>query len=209
MEYANLNWLNGKFRGHDIDPSELVFQPDNPQESRGGPFVWDDLLKLEAPKKDDFMDGLSDIEGSFFGEKRDSGIEPYEELVIIQQAGQLVACTPSVQVPLTAPQTLPTGSQDRKDIPMARGLMDYFPAALAEVARLSMEGNRKHNPGTELHWSRDKSTDHADCIMRHLVERGEVDTDGFLHDVKVAWRALAQLQVELEKRGAPKARGAK
>lgn len=92
---------------------------------------------------------------------------------------------------------------------MARGLLDYFPAALAEVARLSMEGNRKHNPGAELHWSRDKSADHADCIMRHLTERGTEDTDGFLHDVKVAWRALAQLQVALEERGAPKARGAR
>lgn len=67
----------------------------------------------------------------------------------------------------TASTALPVDSQARKDTPMVRGLLDYFPAALAEVARLSMEGNRKHNPGAELHWSRDKSTDHADCIMRH------------------------------------------
>jgi hypothetical protein len=51
--------------------------------------------------------------------------------------------------------------------------------------------------------------DHADCILRHLTERGTLDTDGILHDVKVAWRALALLQEELEKRGAPMSRASK
>jgi hypothetical protein len=105
--------------------------------------------------------------------------------------------------------TLTTDSAERKGIPLARGLLDYFPAALAEVARLSQAGNDKHNPGEELHHARGKSMDHADCILRHLVERGVVDTDGFLHDVKVAWRALANLQEALEARGAPIARGAR
>jgi hypothetical protein len=31
-----------------------------------------------------------------------------------------------------------------------------------------------------------------------MVDRGTVDTDGVLHDAKVAWRALAQLQLALE-----------
>lgn len=96
--------------------------------------------------------------------------------------------------------SLPTDSAARKDIPLARGCLDYFPDALAEVARLSQAGNDKHNPGQPLHWSREKSSDHADCIMRHLAERGKVDDDGFLHDVKVAWRALANLQLALEAR---------
>lgn len=91
---------------------------------------------------------------------------------------------------------------------MATGVLDYFPAALAAVAELSRIGNDKHNPGQPLHWARDKSGDHADCIMRHLAERGGVDTDGMSHTVKVAWRALALLQEELEAQGAPKARGA-
>jgi hypothetical protein len=105
--------------------------------------------------------------------------------------------------------TLPTDSKARKAVPLARGCLDYFPAALAEVARLSQAGNDKHNPGEELHHSRGKSSDHADCIIRHLAERGILDTDGFLHDVKVAWRALANLQEALEARGAPLARGAR
>ena len=99
--------------------------------------------------------------------------------------------------------TLPTDSKARKNAPMARGLLDYFPDALAAVARLSQKGNDKHNPGEPLHWSREKSNDHADCIVRHLAERGTVDAeDGELHDVKVAWRALAMLQLALEAQGA-------
>ncbi len=105
--------------------------------------------------------------------------------------------------------TLPTDSKDRKNIPIVRGLLDYFPAACSEVARLSMEANDKHNPGEEMHHGRGKSADHADCIGRHLIDRGNYDDDGFLHEVKVAWRALALLQEALEAQGAPLARGAR
>jgi hypothetical protein len=106
---------------------------------------------------------------------------------------------------------LPTDSAARKAIPIVRGCFDYFPAALAAVARLSQAGNDKHNPGQELHHARGKSSDHADCIVRHLMDRGTVDPeDGIRHSVKVAWRALALLQEELEREeGAPLARGAR
>lgn len=61
-----------------------------------------------------------------------------------------------------------------------------------------------------MHHARGKSNDHADCVVRHLLDRGTVDTDGVRHSVKVAWRALALLQEELERdEGAPLARGAK
>lgn len=93
---------------------------------------------------------------------------------------------------------LPTDPQERKDIPMATGLLDYFPDALAEVAHVSKVGNDQHNPGQPLHWAKHKSTDQADCIMRHLVERGTSDMDGQRHSAKVAWRALALLQMEIE-----------
>lgn len=95
---------------------------------------------------------------------------------------------------------LTTDKQRRKEIPIARGVFDYFPNALAEVARVSFVGNQQHNPGEPLHWERNKSTDHADCIARHLIERGTVDDDGLLHAAKLAWRALALLQIELEER---------
>jgi hypothetical protein len=97
---------------------------------------------------------------------------------------------------------LPTDSAQRKALPLARGCLDYFPAALAAVAALSKAGNDKHNPGQPLHHSRGKSGDHADCIVRHLIDRGTVDPeDGIRHSVKVAWRALALLQEELEAAG--------
>lgn len=94
---------------------------------------------------------------------------------------------------------MPTDATRRKAVPMARGLLDYFPDALTEVAHVSFIGNQQHNPGKELHWDKEKSTDHADCIMRHLVERGTWDTDGTRHSTKIAWRALALLQIEIEK----------
>lgn len=93
---------------------------------------------------------------------------------------------------------LPDDSAARKNMPMAAGLLDYFPDALAYVAYVSKVGNDKHNPGQELHWSRGKSTDHADCIVRHLVDRGKLDGAGVRHSGALAWRALALLQEELE-----------
>jgi hypothetical protein len=99
---------------------------------------------------------------------------------------------------LNLPGILTTDSQARKESPIARGLLGYFPRACAAVANTSWVGNEKHNPGEEMHWARGKSTDHADCIVRHLIERGGIDTDGLRHSAKVAWRALALLETELE-----------
>lgn len=104
---------------------------------------------------------------------------------------------------------LPAESQERKKYPIASGVLDYFPDALAEIARVSYEGNQQHNPGEPLHWARGKSTDQDDTIIRHFLERGKRDADGMRHSAKLAWRALALLQLELEAEGAPMARGAK
>lgn len=96
---------------------------------------------------------------------------------------------------------LPTDYKERKDTPIITGCFDYFPLALAAVARLSRKANDKHNPGEPLHWSRGKSNDHADCLGRHLAERGKMDEEmGESHSVHVAWRALAILQLEEEQR---------
>lgn len=115
-----------------------------------------------------------------------------------------------MDVTSSATRALPGDSAERKQVPMASGLLDYFPDALAEIAHVSFLGNEKHNPGEPLHWARGKSMDHADCILRHLVDRGTIDPeDGVLHDAKIAWRALALLQERLEKDGAPMPRGAR
>lgn len=94
--------------------------------------------------------------------------------------------------------TLPTDPKARKALPICTGVLDYFPLALAAIAEVSRKGNDQHNPGQPLHWAREKSTDHADCIARHLLERGTLDGDGGRHSAKLAWRALALLQTELE-----------
>lgn len=96
---------------------------------------------------------------------------------------------------------LSTDSAERKNTPIFSGVLNYFPLALAYVAKVSKAGNDKHNPGQPLHWARDKSTDHQDCIVRHLIDYDGIDPDdGLLHAGKLAWRALALLETELEKR---------
>jgi hypothetical protein len=91
---------------------------------------------------------------------------------------------------------------ERKKTPMFSGLLKYFPLALEEVSRNSYWGNIQHNKNAPLHWDREKSADHLDCVVRHLTDhaKGKVfDDDGQRHLTKAAWRCLAELQLDLEK----------
>lgn len=94
--------------------------------------------------------------------------------------------------------TLPTDPAERKSAPVYSGVLRYFPDALIEVAKCSRAGNDQHSPGQPLHWDKSKSQDEADALVRHLLEAGTFDTDGIRHSAKVAWRALALLQREIE-----------
>lgn len=98
--------------------------------------------------------------------------------------------------------SLPTDSKARKELPVTTGVLDYFPDAITAVAAVSKKGNERHNPGEPLHWSREKSADHRDCIGRHLIDAGPngqgVDENGDLHLAACAWRALAALQLAIE-----------
>jgi hypothetical protein len=117
--------------------------------------------------------------------------------------------------------TLPTNSNERKDYPILSGCVKYFPAALAGVARISKLGNDKHNPGQALHHDRNKSMDHGDCIIRHLIDtedlvaalgRGDSSVSKemiLLEASQLAWRALAYSQELQERFGAPLAPAAK
>lgn len=98
----------------------------------------------------------------------------------------------------TRATTLPTEPAERKKYPVASGFMDYFPDAIVAVANISHRGNEQHNPGQPLHWARGKSTDESDTMLRHFLQRGTLDTDGVRHSAKMAWRALALLQKEIE-----------
>lgn len=108
-------------------------------------------------------------------------------------------------------------SERRKQYPIATGLFDYFPDALAEVAYVSWVGNEKHNPGESMHHARGKSMDHADCCARHLQQRGTTEVIivrgtpyNIRHTAELAWRSMALLQEELERElGLTLPRGAK
>lgn len=94
---------------------------------------------------------------------------------------------------------LPTDKKLRKQFPVGTGVLDYFPDALAAVAYVSYVGNAQHNgPDAPLHWSRGKSDDHEDTVIRHYLERGGFDVDKTRHSAKLVWRALAILQLEIE-----------
>jgi len=96
-------------------------------------------------------------------------------------------------------------SAERKTFPITTGFLDYFPDAVAAGSEVSFLGNQKHNPGQALHHARGKSSDHADCIGRHLIQRGgfeDITIDGVVYKVRhsaaLFWRAGAMLQEELE-----------
>lgn len=102
---------------------------------------------------------------------------------------------------LPAPSgSLPDDAAKRNEYPMADGLLDYFPNALAEVARLSHLATQQHHPDQPMHWDRSKSTDHRNKIMRHLIDTDTVDDKGIDHWAMVCWRALAGYQTYLEKK---------
>jgi hypothetical protein len=91
------------------------------------------------------------------------------------------------------------GAKERKELPIATGVLDYFPDSIIAIAECSKKGNDQHNPGTPMHWDRSKSGDEGDALMRHFLDRGKMDNDGIRHSTKVAWRALALLQKEIER----------
>ena len=95
-------------------------------------------------------------------------------------------------------------AQERKQRPLYSGVLKYFGDALMEVAYVSFIGNEQHNPGTPLHWDRSKSGDELDACARHLKDAGKRDSDGTRHSAKLAWRALANLQKEIEAGRMPK-----
>jgi hypothetical protein len=98
-------------------------------------------------------------------------------------------------VPVTV---LPSDADERKAYPICTGLLDYFPDALAAIANVSVAGSVQHHPGQGLFWDRAKPSCHADSLLRHLVDRGQLDKDNKRHSAKAAWHALALLQTEIE-----------
>jgi hypothetical protein len=91
---------------------------------------------------------------------------------------------------------------------------EYFPKAMREVTRVCVAGNAQHNPGEPLHWARGKSMDQMNALFHHMVDHkmghvfDETDPPEILAAVdgkplysmaKAAWRALAELELTIEK----------
>lgn len=66
-------------------------------------------------------------------------------------------------------KTLPNESKMRYQYPISSGALAYFPAAIAGVAKHSYIGGAKYNDGALVHL-RYVSTEHMDCIQRHLMD---------------------------------------
>lgn len=86
---------------------------------------------------------------------------------------------------------------ERKATPVYSGFIKYFPNAIREVAKSSVEGNRQHHPGEPLHWDMSVSKDELDAMMRHLLDHAsgiEYDDCGTRHLTKCAWRMMGMLE---------------
>lgn len=92
-------------------------------------------------------------------------------------------------------------------LPVVQGVMNYFPRALKEVARVSVYGVNAH--GTTLaekgflrpEWTEEM---YLDAIGRHILDHaieGEFNPrDGeLLHRAQLAWNTLAYLEIYLIK----------
>lgn len=89
------------------------------------------------------------------------------------------------------PYKLPEDAKERKAIPVYTGFINYFPRAIAEVAKISLAGGIQHGQTAEtLHWDRPKSGDELDAMMRHILDKDWA---------QVAWRAMANLEKYLER----------
>lgn len=105
------------------------------------------------------------------------------------------------------PVFMSTDSALRKLMPVASGVMKYFPDAILLCAWISRAGNDKHNPGESLHWAKEKSTDEPDCEARHMLDFfRDLPPDPGLeplgrlgHLASKFWRAAAHLQRECDK----------
>jgi dATP/dGTP diphosphohydrolase len=116
---------------------------------------------------------------------------------------------------------LPANDKERKNLPIFKLISGYFPKALREVTRVAVANNVRYNPDrkpADINWNRGKSTDQLGSLFRHILEaeHGLVFEDlppevqaacgpGFERVyvlAEAAWRALAALELEIEKQEA-------
>ena len=101
-------------------------------------------------------------------------------------------------------KTLPDLSKERVKYPISSGCLAYFPAALAGVSKHSYIGGAKYNNGGLVHL-RYISTQHMDCIQRHLMdlqdllaarERGTTHAFCLVYNFETKEEVVEQLSIE-------------
>ena len=101
-------------------------------------------------------------------------------------------------------KTLPNDSKMRYHYPISSGCLSYFPAALAGVSKHSYIGGAKYNDGALVHL-RYISTEHLDCIGRHLLDlqdllaaqkRGVADVATYIYDFEQKQDVLRTIPIE-------------
>lgn len=81
---------------------------------------------------------------------------------------------------------------------VVQGFMQYFPKAIAEVARVSEFGAQKYA------WANWQFVDagverYTEALGRHLLETNPVDPESnLLHAAHTAWNAMARLELMLK-----------
>ena len=96
---------------------------------------------------------------------------------------------------------LPSDRDARNALPVWDGCLMYFPDVWAEIAKVSVAGNKQYAFGGKLRWERTVSTDHENKVIRHMLDHAAgnvLDSDGTFHLAKAAWRVLAALQLAIE-----------
>ena len=80
-----------------------------------------------------------------------------------------------------------------------------FPRAIQAVAEVSKLGDAKHNNATVRSYSgmENGHQEYSEAMIRHVFDEimtGPIDPeDGKLHAARIAWAALARLEIQLEK----------
>ena len=132
---------------------------------------------------------------AFMSTERMATQEDYDKL---DRAAMLHTAPPTEPNFGTDKAILPTDSQARKQVPVYSGFMAYFPRSIAAVAHHSWRNNEKHNPGEPLRWSKEKSSDHMDCLGRHMLDQLDPNLNTIEEKTATAWRAMADLETALE-----------
>lgn len=92
---------------------------------------------------------------------------------------------------------------DAEKAPILAGMLQYFPRAIKEVAKVSAAGAKKYSwKGWET--VPNGITRYGDALGRHILSEaieGEFDSDtGLLHSAQIAWNALARLELILKEK---------